>query len=111
MRDKGVSEKCIRLMKDMHHQCETVVTCVAGTSEPFAVEVGFQQGSASSPFLFNIMMDSLTENIRKEAPWKMIFADCVVLIAREKDVLELELEQWMEALDKRGMKVSRAKTE
>ena len=57
------------------------------------------------------MMDSLTENIRKQAPWQMMFADDVVLCAREKDELELELEQWREALEKRGMKVSRAKTE
>ena len=40
-----------------------------------------------------------------------MFADDVVLCAREEDVLELELEQWMEALEKRGMEVSRAKTE
>ena len=38
-----------------------------------------------------------------------MFADDVVLCAREKDVLELELEQW--TLEKIGMKVSRAKTE
>ena len=65
MRDKGVPEKYIILVKDMYHQCETVVRCAAGTSEPFAVEVGVHQGSAFSPFLFAIMMDSLTENIRK----------------------------------------------
>ena len=41
----------------------------------------------------------------------MMFTDDVVLCAREKDVLELELEQWREAMEKRGMKVSRAKTE
>ena len=111
MRDNGVSEKYIRLVKEMYHQCETVVRCAAGTSEPFAVEVGLLQGSAFSPFLFAIMMDSLTENIRKETPWQMMFGDDVVLCAREKDVLELELEQWVEALEKRGMKVSRAKTE
>ena len=67
MRDKEVPEKYIRLVKDMYHQCETVVRCAAGTSEPFAVEVGLHQGSAFSPFQFAIMMDSLTENIRKEA--------------------------------------------
>ena len=62
MRDKGVPEKYIRLMKDMYHQCETVlVRCVAGTSEPFAVEVGLHQASAFSPFLFAIMMDSQAE--------------------------------------------------
>ena len=40
-----------------------------------------------------------------------MFADDVVLCAREKYLLELELEQWTEALEKRGMKVSRKKTE
>ena len=57
------------------------------------------------------MVDSLAVNIRKETPWQMMFADDVVLCARDKDVLELELELWREALEKRGMKVSRAKTE
>ena len=57
------------------------------------------------------MMDSLTENIIKEAAWQMMFADDVVLCAREKDVLELELDQWREVLEKRGMEVSRATTE
>ena len=41
----------------------------------------------------------------------MMFADDVVLCAMEKYELELELEQWREALEKRGMNVSRAKTE
>ena len=111
MRDKGLPEKYIRLTKDMYHQCETVVRCAAGTSEPYAVEVGLHQGSAFSPFLFAIMMDSLTENIRKEAAWQMMFEDDVVLCAREKYVLELELEQWREALEKRVMKMPSAKTE
>ena len=46
-------------------------------------------------------MDSLTENIIKEAPCQMMFADDVVLCAREHDMLELELEEWMDALEKR----------
>ena len=107
MREKGVLDKYIRLVKDMYHQCETVVRCAVGTSEPFALEVGLHPGSAFSPFLFAIMMDSLTENIGKK-PWQMMFADDMALCAREKD--ELELEQWREALEKSGMKVSRAKT-
>ena len=67
MRDKRVPEKYIRLVRDMYPQCETVVRCAAGTSEPFAVEAGLHQGSAFSPFLFAIMMDSLTENISKKS--------------------------------------------
>ena len=111
VRYKGVSETYIRLVKDMHHQCETVASCAAGLSESSAVEVGLHQGSSFPPFLFAIMMDSRTENIRKETHWQMMFTDNVVLCAKEKDVLELELEQWMEALGKRIMKVSRAKTQ
>ena len=102
-----VPEKYIRLAKDMYHQCETAVRRAAGTSEPLAVELGLHPGF--SAFLFVIMMDSLTENIRKEGHWQMMFADDVVLCSKEKGVLELELEQWMEAFDKRGMKMSRAK--
>ena len=41
----------------------------------------------------------------------MMFADDVVLCATEKDILELELEQWSEAMEKRGVEVSRAQTE
>ena len=80
--------KYIRLVKDIYHQCETIVNWAAGISEPFAVEVGLHQGSTFSTFLFAIMMDSLTENIRKDAPWQMMFVDDVVLCAREKDVLK-----------------------
>ena len=101
-----MQDKYIRLVKDMYHQCGPVVRCATVTSEPFAVEIGLHQGSAFSPLLFAIMMDSLTENIRKEAPWPTMFADDVVLCARE-----LELVQWTEALENRGMKVSKAKTE
>ena len=71
MRDKGVPKKQTgewRVVKD-----------AAGTSEPFAVEFGLRQGSAFSPLLFAIMMDSLIENIGNEVPWQMMFTDHVVL--------------------------------
>ncbi|XP_037773633.1 uncharacterized protein LOC119569641, partial [Penaeus monodon] len=48
---------------------------------------------------------------RKEAPWSMMFADDVVLCSEEKADLEVDLERWHNRLEKRGMKVSRAKTE
>ena len=50
MRDKGVPEKYIRLMKDIYHQCETVVRCAVGTSEPSAVEVGTPPRIRFQPF-------------------------------------------------------------
>ena len=41
----------------------------------------------------------------------MMFVDDVVLCARDKKELEEDLEQWRDALEKRGMKISRLKTE
>jgi len=111
MRDKGVPEKYIRVVKDMYVRCETEVKCAAGSTEAFPVEVGLHQGSALSPFLFTIIMDSLTNECRTRAPWQMMFADDIVLCAREKRELEEDLEQWRDALERRGMKVSRLKTE
>ena len=77
-------EKGFRLMLDMYKDAETVVRSTAGTSETFSVKVGLHQGSAFSPFLFNIIMDVLTEGVRKELPWQMMFADDVVLCAEER---------------------------
>ncbi|XP_069971001.1 uncharacterized protein [Penaeus vannamei] len=47
---------------------------------------------------------------RKKAPWDMMFADDVVLCAKEKRELK-DLEQGGDTLERRGMKISRSKTE
>ena len=69
------------------------------------------QGSALSPFFFVIIMDRLTEDIRKDAPWDMLFADDIVLCRQNHRELEEDLEIWRNALERRGLKVSRSKTE
>ena len=66
---------------------------------------GTCQGSALSPFLFAIVMDTVTDNIRKEAPWSMMFADDVVLCCEEKSELEEDLGRWRDRLEKRGVTV------
>ncbi|KAK3505909.1 hypothetical protein QTP70_003614, partial [Hemibagrus guttatus] len=42
------------------------------SDEEFKVEVGLHQGSALSPFLFAIVMDQLSEEVRQESPWTMM---------------------------------------
>ena len=73
------SECYIRIIQDMYDGATTTVRSAAGLTEEFKVGVGLHQGSALSPFLFVVIMDRLTENIRKDAPWDMLFADDIVL--------------------------------
>lgn len=41
----------------------------------------------------------------------MMFADDIVICSKSRETAEQELEKWREVLEKRGMKVSRSKTE
>ena len=95
----------------MYNGAATTVRSTAGLTEEFKVGVGLCQGSALSPFLFAIIIDRLTEDIRKKAPWDMMFLDDIVLSRKNHRELEEDLEIWRNALERRGRKVSRSKTE
>ncbi|KAK3570610.1 hypothetical protein QTP86_023799, partial [Hemibagrus guttatus] len=111
MRKSGVAEKYVRVVQDMYERSRTVVRCAVGQTEEFKVKVGLQQGSALSPFLFAIVMDQLSEEVRQESPWTMMFADDIVICSESREQVEKNLERWRFALERRGMKVSRSKTE
>ena len=59
-----------------------MVTCAVGTTESFKVKVGLYQGLALSPFMFAVIMDRLADEIRREPPWTMLFADDIVTLRR-----------------------------
>ena len=58
-------------------------------------------------------MDRLTNEVRREPPWTMLFADDIAkMICEEiREEVKQRLECWRYALERRGMKVSRSKTE
>ncbi|KAK3508146.1 hypothetical protein QTP70_015345 [Hemibagrus guttatus] len=95
----------------MYERSRTVVRCAVGQTEEFNVKVGLHQGSALSPFLFAIVMDQLSEEVRQESPWTMMFADDIVICSESREQVEENLERWRFALERRGMIVSRSKTE
>ncbi|KAK3528614.1 hypothetical protein QTP70_005345 [Hemibagrus guttatus] len=111
MRKSGVAEKYVRVVQDMYERSRTVMRCAVGQTEEFKVEVGLHQGSALSPFLFAIVMDQLSEEVRQESPWTMMFADDIVICSESREQVEENLERWRFVLERRGMKVSRSKTE
>ena len=56
-------------------------------------------------------MDRLTDEVRREPPWTMLFADDIVIFEEIREEVERRLESWKYALERRGMKVNRSKTE
>ncbi|XP_063594371.1 uncharacterized protein LOC134771360 [Penaeus indicus] len=109
LRLKGVPKSYVILVQDMYCNTSTEVGCQSGKSEKFEVKVGVHQGSALSPLLFAFVMDYLTKEVRRSSPWDIMYADDVVICTNE--ACEEKLEQWIRALERRGMKVSRTKTE
>ena len=87
-----------------------MVNCAVGTTESFKIKVGVHQGSALSPFLFAVTMDRLTDEVRREPPWAMLFADDIVICEETREEVERSLKSWRYALERRGMKVSWSKT-
>ena len=49
------------------------------------------------------------DEIRREPPWTMLFADEIVICEETREEVEWRLKSWRYALE-RGMKVSRSKT-
>ncbi|KAK3527007.1 hypothetical protein QTP86_006387 [Hemibagrus guttatus] len=94
MRKSGVAEKYVRVVQDMYERSRTVVRCAVGQTKEFKVEVGLHQGSALSPFLFAIVMDQLSEEVRQESPWTMMFADDIVICSESREQVEENLERW-----------------
>ena len=108
---KGVEEKYIRLIQDMYTGSKTRIRCAARTTDDFEVSVGLHQGSALSPFIFDIVMDCLMGQVSRRVRWDMMFADDVVLCAETRAEVEVRLEEWSKAMEDRDLKVSRGKTE
>ena len=100
----------MRLVEDMYEESETVMRCAIGTTESFKLKVGLHQGSALSPFLFAVIMDRLTDEISKEPPWTILFADDIVTCEETREEVE-QRQCWKYAWERRGIKVSRSKTE
>ena len=74
------------------------------------MEVGLHQGSALSPYLFLLLMDVLPQDVRKDVPGSMMFADDIVLCGDDETDMTEYLDTWRKALEERGMRISRPKT-
>ena len=105
------SECYIKIIQNMYNGATTIVRSAAGLTKEFKVVLDSTKVQHSAHFFFSIIIDRLTEDIRKDAPWDMLFADDIVLCGQNHRELEEDLEIWKNALERRGLKVSQSKTE
>ena len=94
----------------MFDGCTTSVRTLIGSTESFEVKVGRHQGSALSPLLFIIVMDVISKEVGRGTPHAMLFADDLVLCENTREEAEEQLELWRNAIENKGLRVSRSKT-
>ena len=110
-RKKKVSEKLVRLVKVTYKKATTVVRTAHGKTGQFKIEVGLHQGSGLSPFLFTIVLDTISEECRNGLPWELLFADDLAIIADSEEDLQRRWLKWQIGIESKGLKVNTGKTE
>ena len=74
------------------------------------MNVGAHQGSVLSPLLFIIVMEAVTHTVREGLPWKILYADDLVLVGKCEEELKEKLRKWNECLKDKGLKINEEKT-
>ena len=73
--------------------------------------LGLHQCSALSPLLFIIKMDVISKEVGRGPPHAILFADDLALCENIREEAEGQLELWRNAIENKGLRVSRNKTE
>ena len=92
MRKQNIPEGYIILVQDMYQGATIRVKSKRGMSEHFEVGIGLHQGSALSPFLFIMLVDTISQDVRTELPWELLYADDLAIIAITSTDIQNRLE-------------------
>ena len=63
----------------MYNNVVASVRISDGDTDDFPIRIELHQGSALSPYLFTLVMNEVTRDIKGDISWCMLFADDVVL--------------------------------
>ena len=56
-------------------------------------------------------MDAVSEMVRRDVPWDMLYADDLIVAEDASTSLQLRFGQWQRALETKGLKINSTKTE
>uniref|UniRef100_W5NL76 ribonuclease H n=1 Tax=Lepisosteus oculatus TaxID=7918 RepID=W5NL76_LEPOC len=111
LRQHHVPEAYVSWTKLLYQKASSSVRCAAGTSDTFPIDVGVHQGSALSPLLFILCMDTVTKDIQTRHSWRILYADDVMIAGETRHGLEQQVQDWKTCLERFGMKLNIQKTE
>ncbi|XP_068223131.1 uncharacterized protein [Palaemon carinicauda] len=87
-----------------------VITAV-GETKTFKVSVGLHVWSALSLFLSVLFLDMLSERIRNEELWELLYAYALVITAENEEELQRRMVEWQETLERGDSRENFHKTE
>ena len=99
------------MIQDIYDGSTTSVRTRIGSTESFEVKVGLHQGSELSSLLFITLMAVISQEVVRGPPHPMLFADGQVLCENTREEAAEQLELWRNAIENKGLRVSRNKTE
>ena len=110
LRKESLPEVLVKAVMSLYEGSRTKVRVGSGLSEESGVRVGVHQGSVISPLIFAIVVDAVTEQVRKGLLNKMLYSDDPVLMSENLEDLRERFQRWRGALDSKGKKVNIRKT-
>ena len=97
-----MDEWLVRTVMTMYEGAKTLIRSESGDSESFEVKVGLHQGSILSPLLFVVVMEIVTRGFRVGLPWELLYADDLVLMAKNIGELRDKILRWKEGMEGKG---------
>ncbi|KAL0810434.1 hypothetical protein ABMA28_010573 [Loxostege sticticalis] len=111
LRTRNVPEAYVSIIADMYKDARSFIRTTAGVTKSIPVTEGVHQGSVLSPYLFSLVLDTLTEVAQKKASWTFIYADDVAICTSNRQDLVEALAAWKQQLEAGGLVLSVAKTQ
>jgi hypothetical protein len=85
-------------IKDMYTNVVTCVRACDGESDAFPIKIGLHQKSVLNQYIFTSVMNEITNDIKGDIFWCILFADDVVLIDESRIGVDQKLELWRQIL-------------
>jgi endonuclease/exonuclease/phosphatase family metal-dependent hydrolase len=117
--EQNVPSQVIKLVQELNTDSSTKIRVNGELSNTIATSAGIRQGDSLSPFLFNLIMDRIIEEVvslkvgyrlGKESISVVCYADDAVLLAESQEDLQNLLNKFEEASKKYNMQISIGKT-